>query len=109
MTNEYFNTTNATNNTVDPFNGYFKFIHYFSIFYQIFIIFIGLIGNTITILIFSQTKQTPRKTSFYLISLAVNDILCLITIFLKVCTILPLTIDIVRILSLSFKKILVMD
>ena len=60
------------------------YVKLFSTYYQIFIFVFGLIGNTITIIIFSRTKQTPRKTSFYLISLAVNDILCLITVFAKV-------------------------
>jgi hypothetical protein len=43
-------------------------------YYQIFIITIGLFGNTLTILLFSTTKLTHlRRTRFYLINLAFSD------------------------------------
>lgn len=81
-----FNKSNGSNSTEsDPFNGLYKQVYYFCRYYQIIIIVLGLIGNSITIVIFWRTKLThSRKTSFYLISLAVNDIAFLITILIKV-------------------------
>lgn len=73
-----------SNESYEPSHSVSPALYHFSTYYQLFIILIGFIGNTITIIIFSRTKQTPRKTSFFLISLAVNDILCLLTILAKV-------------------------
>lgn len=66
---------------------YYPVLLNFSKYYQIFIIVIGLIGNTITIVIFGRAKQKVRRTSdtaFYLISLAIIDILSLFTVTGKV-------------------------
>ena len=66
---------------------YYPVVENLSKIYQLFIIVIGLIGNTITIVIFGRTKQKLRRTSdtaFYLISLAIIDILSLFTVTGKV-------------------------
>lgn len=66
---------------------FYPVVEFLSKFYQVFIIVIGLIGNTITIVIFGRSKQKLRRTSdtaFYLISLAIIDILSLFTITGKV-------------------------
>lgn len=53
-------------------------------YYIMFIILIGLIGNSITIVIFWRTTLThTKKTSFYLISLALSDIGFLVILFFK--------------------------
>lgn len=66
---------------------YYPVLKQFSKIYQAFIIVIGLIGNTVTIVIFGRAKQKMRRTSdtaFYLISLAIIDILSLLTVTGKV-------------------------
>ena len=66
---------------------YYPVLKKFSAIYQAFIIVIGLIGNTVTIVIFGRAKQKMRRTSdtaFYLISLAIIDILSLFTVTGKV-------------------------
>jgi hypothetical protein len=53
-------------------------------YYQIFIIIIGLFGNTLTILLFSTTKLTHlRRTRFYLINMAFSDNSYLLIIFFQ--------------------------
>lgn len=53
-------------------------------YYIMFIIVVGLIGNSITIVIFWRTTLThTKKTSFYLISLALSDIGFLVILFFK--------------------------
>ena len=72
-----------------------SFAFYLDTYYQLFIIIIGLMGNSMTIIIFWRTKLAhSKKTSFYLISLAVSDIAFLITLlinFIDAFTLIKLT------------------
>lgn len=53
-------------------------------YYRAVLILVGLVGNSITIVIFSRTKLThSKRTSFYLIRLAISDICFLLLLSLQ--------------------------
>lgn len=56
-------------------------VKFLNTYYQLFIVFIGIIGNSTTIIIFWRTKLAhSKRTSFYLINLAISDIVYLLLI-----------------------------
>jgi hypothetical protein len=57
-----------------------RFVLFLNVYYQLFIIIVGLLGNSITIIVFSRLKKIA-KTKFYLISLALSDI-CFLALLL---------------------------
>lgn len=69
----------TSNESGDP--SIFERLH---LYYTVLIIIIGFLGNSITIIIFARIKnRQTQKTSFYLISLALNDIGVLITVLVR--------------------------
>ncbi|CAF0721707.1 unnamed protein product [Brachionus calyciflorus] len=79
------NKTNISNNNTMLNTGMINSIaEFLNTYYMMFIIVIGLIGNSITIVIFWRTTLThTKKTSFYLISLALSDIGFLLILLFK--------------------------
>jgi len=72
--NAISNHTNCTDIQNEWTNILKELTRFLNIYYQIFMISVGLVGNMVTIYIFWKTKLThSRRTSFYLITLAISD------------------------------------
>ncbi len=64
----------ANGSTHESFERFCSAVNYFNKVYLFFVIIIGIIGNSITILVFVRTKnQQYRRSRFFLISLAISD------------------------------------
>ena len=90
------NETNSTCEDAHPF--LFNFGAFLKDYYRLFLIIFGTIGNSITILIFWRTKLThSSRTSFYLISLAISDMVFIILLlfqYLDTYELLPIYLSI---------------
>jgi hypothetical protein len=61
-----------------------EFQNFLTIWYRAFIILFGIVGNSLTIVIFWRTKIThSKRTSYYLIRLAISDTCFLLTLSIR--------------------------
>jgi hypothetical protein len=75
----------GNSSSTDNDSSFFEsFSHFLAVYYRAFIILFGLVGNSLTVVVFWRTKLThSKRTSYYLIRLAISDICFLLMLSIR--------------------------
>ena len=68
------------NSTAPPFS--YQCLMLFNYYYVALIVVVGIVGNTLSFLVFTQTHLKLRSSSYYLAALAVSDLGYLVIVFM---------------------------
>jgi len=80
LTMNVLNTISVNNSSSDYFTLAVKCLDFFNFYYLAVIVVLGMVGNTLNFLVFTQTHLRLRSSSYYLAALALADIGFLLTL-----------------------------